>query len=180
MYRIKHCITGKPYCCAPDLELHVGDATPVCWCILCCWASVIHFQAPPGSRRADSRDRPNSVRSSHAGQSKGGKSAKNKKVLSWYLTVTMPVFTEMISEMSNLTIQCSLVTDHIFLYPRRKSVVLWYGACRPSVLHTFFTMFPSLYHHEIFRSYYQWQKWCPCKRSRLEVKGQGHRGQKPI
>ena len=48
----------------------------------------------------------------------------------------------------------------------------------PSVRHTFFTMFPSSYHHEIFRSYYQWQKWRPCKRSRSEVKGQGHRGHK--
>ena len=26
----------------------------------------------------------------------------------------------------------------------------------PSVRHTFLTMFPSSYHHEIFRSYYQW------------------------
>ena len=25
-----------------------------------------------------------------------------------------------------------------------------------------------------FRSYYQWQRWCPCKRSKSEVKGQGH------
>ena len=32
-----------------------------------------------------------------------------------------------------------------------------------------FTMFPSSYHHEIFRSYYQWQKWCPCKRSKVKV-----------
>ena len=39
-----------------------------------------------------------------------------------------------------------------------------------SVRHTFFTMFPSSYHHEIFRSYYQWQKWRPCKRSRSKVK----------
>ena len=50
---------------------------------------------------------------------------------------------------------------------------------RPSVCHTFFTMFPSSYHHEIFRIYYHGQKWCPCKRSRSEVKGQGHRGQHP-
>ena len=50
---------------------------------------------------------------------------------------------------------------------------------RPSVRHTFLTMFPSSYHHEIFRSYYQWQKWRPCKRSRSEVKGQGHRGHNP-
>ena len=40
----------------------------------------------------------------------------------------------------------------------------------PSVRHTFLTMFPSSYHHEIFRSYYQWQKWWPCKRSRSKVK----------
>ena len=32
-------------------------------------------------------------------------------------------------------------------------------------------MFPSSYHPEIFRSYYQWQMWCPCKRSRSKVKG---------
>ena len=50
---------------------------------------------------------------------------------------------------------------------------------RPSVCHTFLTMFPSSYHHEIFRSYYQWQKWSPCKMSRSEVKGQGHRGHDP-
>ena len=46
---------------------------------------------------------------------------------------------------------------------------------RPS----FSTMFPSSYHHEIFRSHYQWQKWRPCKRSRSEVKGQGHIGHNP-
>ena len=39
-----------------------------------------------------------------------------------------------------------------------------------SVCHTFFTMFPSSYHHEIFRSYYHGQKWCPCKRSRSKFK----------
>ena len=50
---------------------------------------------------------------------------------------------------------------------------------RLSVCHTFLTMFPSSYHHEIFRSYYHWQKWRPCKRSRSEVKGQGHRGHNP-
>ena len=44
----------------------------------------------------------------------------------------------------------------------------------PSARHTFLTMFPSLYHHEIFRLYYQWQKWHPCKRSKSEVKGPGH------
>ena len=35
---------------------------------------------------------------------------------------------------------------------------------------------PNLDH----RCYYPWQKWCPCKRSRSEVKGQGHSGQNPI
>ena len=33
---------------------------------------------------------------------------------------------------------------------------------RLSVRHTIFIMFPSSY-HENFRSYYLWQKWCPCK-----------------
>ena len=51
---------------------------------------------------------------------------------------------------------------------------------RPSACHTFFTITPSSYHHEIFRSHYQGQKWCPCKRSRPKVKGQGQRGQTPI
>ena len=39
-----------------------------------------------------------------------------------------------------------------------------------SVRHAFFTKLPSLHHPEIFRSYYQWQVWCPCKRSRSKVK----------
>ena len=47
---------------------------------------------------------------------------------------------------------------------------------RPSHL---LTMYPSSCHHKIFRSYYQWQKGRPCKRSRSEVKGQGHWGQHP-
>ena len=56
----------------------------------------------------------------------------------------------------------------------------WFSpSVRLSVRHTFLTMLPSSYHHEIFRSYYQWQKWRPCKRSRSEVKGQGHRGHDP-
>ena len=40
---------------------------------------------------------------------------------------------------------------------------------RLSVSHTLFTMFGSSYHHEIFKNYYQWQKWCPCKRSDVKV-----------
>ena len=60
-----------------------------------------------------------------------------------------------------------------------KQLCEWFG---PSVtlsvrLSHFFTKFPSLYHHEIFRSYYQCQTWCPCKRSRSEIKGQGLRAQ---
>ena len=50
---------------------------------------------------------------------------------------------------------------------------------RPSVCHTFLTfltMFLSSYHHEIVRSYHQGPRQRPCKRSRSEVKGQGHRG----
>ena len=39
-----------------------------------------------------------------------------------------------------------------------------------SIRHTFFAMFPPLHHPEIFRSYYQSQKWCPCKRSRSKVR----------
>ena len=93
-----------------------------------------------------------------------------------------------------------------FMYHQRWSLNQWLGNClfiyfscdqtalrtplsvRPSVClsvclsvcHTFFTMFLSSYHHEIFTSYYHCQRWCPCKRSRSGVKGQGHRGQNPI
>ena len=40
-----------------------------------------------------------------------------------------------------------------------KQLYKWYfpSVCL-SVCHTFFIMFPSSYHHEIFSSYYQWQK----------------------
>ena len=44
------------------------------------------------------------------------------------------------------------------------------GPVRLSALYTFFTMFPSLYHHEIVKSYNHWQKWWPCKRLRTDVK----------
>ena len=50
--------------------------------------------------------------------------------------------------------------------PVRLSV---HPSVRPSVCHTFLTMFPSSYHHEIFRSCYQWQMWRPCKSSRSKV-----------
>ena len=48
-----------------------------------------------------------------------------------------------------------------------------------SVCDTFLTMFPTLYHHEIFRSYHLWLKWFPCKMSRSEVKCQGHMDHDP-
>ena len=39
-----------------------------------------------------------------------------------------------------------------------------------SACHTFFIMFLSSYHCEIFRNYYHWQMWYPCKCSRSKVK----------
>ena len=36
---------------------------------------------------------------------------------------------------------------------------------------------PPSYHDKFFRSYYNSQKWCLCKKSGSEVKGQGHRDQ---
>ena len=69
---------------------------------------------------------------------------------------------------------------HFFLFlATTKQLYDWFSpsvrpsAClsvRPSVRHTFFTMFPSSYLHEIFKSYYHGQKWCPSKRSRSKVK----------
>ena len=50
------------------------------------------------------------------------------------------------------------------------------GSVHPSV--TTFSLFVSSYHHEIFRSNYHWQKWCPCKKSSSEVKRQGQRAKK--
>ena len=44
------------------------------------------------------------------------------------------------------------------------------GSVRPSVRLSVTPYWLSSYHHEIFRSYYQWQKWCPCKRPRSKVK----------
>ena len=39
---------------------------------------------------------------------------------------------------------------------------LWTAfSVRLPVRHTFFTMFPSSYHHEMFRSYYHWPMWGP-------------------
>ena len=59
-----------------------------------------------------------------------------------------------------------------------KQLYEWYflSVC-PS--HLFHYIFPSSYHHETFRAYYQWPTWSPSKRSRSEAKSQGHRGQNP-
>ena len=59
----------------------------------------------------------------------------------------------------------------------RPSVCL--SVCLSVPVTHFSTMFPSWYHHEIFRSDYQWQKWCLCRSSRTEVKSQCYRGQNP-
>ena len=87
----------------------------------------------------------------------------------WYIQINFPVWNCFI------IFSCDQAALQM-VFSVRPSVRL--SVC-PSVCHTFFTMFPSSYHHEIFRSYYHGQKWCPCKRSRSEVKGQGHRGHDP-
>ena len=80
-----------------------------------------------------------------------------------------------------LKIPFNLVNDvfQIFL-DATKQLYEWFSpsVCL-SVRHTFFALFPSLHYPEIFGSYYQSHKWCSCKRSRSEVKGQGHRGHNP-
>ena len=78
----------------------------------------------------------------------------------------------------------SVIMSFVTFLAATKQLNEWYFpsvrlSVRPSVCDTFLTMFPSSYHHEIFRSCYQWQMWRPCKKSRSEVKGQGHRGHDP-
>ena len=47
----------------------------------------------------------------------------------------------------------------IFFLAATKQLYEWFSpSVCPSVSHTFLTMFPSSYHHEIFRSYYQGEK----------------------
>ena len=68
-------------------------------------------------------------------------------------------------------IQCAIFSrDQAALWMVRSVGTSVCPSVRPPVCDTFFTMFQSMYHHEIFRSYYNWQKWCPCKRSRSKVK----------
>ena len=52
------------------------------------------------------------------------------------------------------------------------------GSVHLSACDTFFNNVPVIVTSWNFRNNYHWQKWCPCKRSRLEVKFQGHGGQK--
>ena len=77
------------------------------------------------------------------------------------------------------SVTCAMCGRGYIFLAATKQLYKWYFpslrlSVRPSVClsvcHTFFTMFPSSYHHEIFRSYYHGQKWCPCKRSRSKVK----------
>ena len=90
-----------------------------------------------------------------------------------------------LSNHSFLSLTCNLRKSLCF-FAATKQINEWFSPSvglpvRPSVsCHTRFTMFSSLYHHKIRRSYYHWQQWCPCKRSILEGKGQGHRGKNPI
>ena len=86
---------------------------------------------------------------------------KNKHQISLYLGL---------KKMANI------LADNIFKWIFLKKITRCLAVC---AFHTFFTMFPSWYHHEIFRRDYQWQKWCLCKSSRSKVKGQGYRGQNP-
>ena len=64
----------------------------------------------------------------------------------------------------------------VMTYPKLDRHSSFYPSVRPSACHTFLIMFLSSYHPEIFRRYYHWQT---CKRSRSEIKGQGHRGHDP-
>ena len=81
-------------------------------------------------------------------------------------------------------VQCAcfeIVRHYVVLVFSWDQAALWMvQSVRPSVWHSFFTMFPSSYHHGIIISYSQGQKWCPCKRSTAEIKGQGYRGQNKL
>ena len=83
-----------------------------------------------------------------------------------------------LSAMLLLLEECNETWDCMRIFPgaflaATKQLYEWYS---PSVclsvlsVTPFLLMFPSSYHHEIVRSYYQWQKWRPRKRSRSKVK----------
>ena len=138
-----------------------------------------------------------SVRGLGCQNSLGPSTAKNKTYLANFFTgvngrnpIHMHKYTHrnksdsLLNNDNSITRNWMLKIQDLFL-AATKQLNEWYfpSVCpsvRLSVRHTFLTMFPSSDHHEIFRSGYKWQKWCPCKRSRSEVKGQGHRGHDPI
>ena len=96
---------------------------------------------------------------------------KNKHKISLYLGL---------KKMANIL----QITFFKWIFLKKKLLSVFLSVCMSVYLsvcacHAFFTMFPSWYHHEIFRSDYQWQKWCLCKSSRSDVKSQGYRGQNP-
>ena len=72
-------------------------------------------------------------------------------------TFAQPIFFQVVT---------SVVICHLFSCFELRPSSSMNRSVRLSVCHTVFAMFPSSYHHEIFRSYFQWQKWGPCKRSR--------------
>ena len=73
---------------------------------------------------------------------------------------------------------CNICHSDEFLAATKQLWSRTLQSVRPSVCHTFFTMFLSSYHHEIFRSYYYWQV-TSMQKSRSEVKGEGHRRSNP-
>ena len=62
------------------------------------------------------------------------------------------------------------------IQPVRLSVCLY---VRASVCQSVTPFWLWSHYRIIFRSYYQWQEWCPYKKSRSWVKGQGHRCHNP-
>ena len=97
-------------------------------------------------------------------------------IVPWQLPITNNVDSFGNSQFSQISKYFKFVT-FVLLLAATKQLYKWFSSsvC-PSHL---FDYVPSLYHHDIFRSYYQWQKWWPCTRSRSEVKGQGHRDHNP-
>ena len=103
----------------------------------------------------------------------------NKRLRRWWFETPSRSLWRQYNDLSLHGICCMCLLpcqDHPVFSCDQAALWMVFSVC-PSVCHTFFTMFPSSYHHEILRSYCQWPKWCPCKRS--EVKGQCHRGHNP-
>ena len=94
--------------------------------------------------------------------------AATKKLYEWWsLSASIPVWHTCASALSGWVLYRQLELTKLTRPDLHHVVGLFIlRDVRLSIRHTFFTMFPSLYHHEIFRSYYHWLKWCPYKRSR--------------